>query len=284
MVRPPPPLMTPAKLSVPLVIVSVLEPSSTKPAVPSIAPAVIAFGVLNGPEVPEKLRTPPELVTNTAVPPLLMVLNVVVPPVLVMIVALPAVASALNASAPPEFVVMVAEPAVGWPLKFVEPPRLLVRLAVPALGVSGPPAVGPNVVVPPVLVTIVALPAVAPLANVKLPPVVPSPTLITGAKAELLCMPSVVRNSEPPELIVKVNGAVALEVRRIVLALAAELIATCVVPEVLPKVATVVAATAPPCTGTAPPAQFVAVLHRLPLAAVVPVHAVPAVNPTCRLL
>ena len=66
---------------------------------------------------------------------------------------------------------MVAEPAVVWPLKIVVPFKLLVMLAVPALAVSGPPVVGPNVVVP-LMLMIFALPAVAAFAKVKVPPVV----------------------------------------------------------------------------------------------------------------
>jgi len=70
------PLITPAKLPAPALIVSVLEPISTWPPDPSIAPAVtlklaVVVPAISGPPLVAKSTTPVPLVMKVALPPVL---------------------------------------------------------------------------------------------------------------------------------------------------------------------------------------------------------------------
>src|ERR1700731_4902525 len=71
-----------------------------------------------GPDVLEKSTTPPALVMNCALPPVLLSLNWVSAPLFVVMVALAAVLLLLNESTPPLLLTMTALPAELALLKF----------------------------------------------------------------------------------------------------------------------------------------------------------------------
>src|ERR1700733_7462204 len=125
--------------------------------------------------------------------------------------------------------------------------------AMPADARSGPINALPKVSAPPLPIIICALAALAAFSNCKVPPLAP-PILKVGADGELLSMPSVLRISDPPPLILKVKGA-AVEVNRMVPAVVGAEFTVTVVAAFPPlKVATVVAGSpvTPGKVGTTP--------------------------------